>query len=316
MKRAFWLFSALLVVVMISGCDPVSPEDYVEGGADSDASALSMAGKEISEASKRIVVVAEGAQPGVWTSDIDAAAKVALEKQLPILLFFNGSDWSFAANSFVANVLLSDEWHAFAPELILVMIDLPKKSPEFPAALLERNKMLRARFNVSDFPSMIFCDTHGTAQANLRANAVMTPAEFIRDVKLCIRRLPHKVAQMVAQCGNAQLTAQYEQLKSVQTKKQEIVAQFNKQMKDCDSQIVTLSQQVETGLLEWSVSQLPADKQTQCRQAMAENAAAMKELQELMASNAPLNQENLAKSNQLRERIEKSRELINSLIVL
>ena len=35
----------------------------------------------------------EGAEPGVWTMDFEAAKKLAKEKKLPILLNFTGSDW-------------------------------------------------------------------------------------------------------------------------------------------------------------------------------------------------------------------------------
>jgi hypothetical protein len=311
MKRAFLLLSAAIFAVIVSSCEPVSPPDY----ADSDASAMAVAGSDIAEASKRLVVDAMGAQPGVWTSDIDAAVKTAGEKQLPVLLFFNGSDWSFAANSFVANVLLSEEWKAYAPELMLVMIDLPKKSPEFPAALLERNQAIRNQFKITDFPTVIFCDTKGTPLANLRANAVMAPAEFIRDIKLCVRRLPHKVAQMVASCGKAEVTAQYEQLKKIQTSKQDLIENFNKQMKEYDSQLIALNQQLDAALLEWSIAQLPAEAQTQARQALAENADAMAQMQAMMANGAQMDAENMAKFRALRDRADKARELINTLIV-
>ena len=316
MKKSCQMITALLAcVILFAGCDPVSmPEDGAANSND-EATSLRMAGPQIAEASKRLAVDSTGAVPGVWTSDLDAAVELAVERKLPLLLFFNGSDWSFAANSFVANVLESPQWRQYAPNLVLVMIDLHKNSPDFPQELLQRNRQLRGQLKVNDIPTILFCNSDGAPMANLRANAMLTADQFIVDVKLCTRQLPAKIDEMVAATANPEIIARYGQLKQQRQNRREMMAQFEQKMRECENEINRLGSQLEDDLLEWSISQLPTDKQAQCRQAMAENAAANRELKAFLDSKPAENSETVNRFRDLRKRIETSQEIVNRLIV-
>jgi len=88
--------------------------------------------------------VLEGAEPGVWTMDYEAAKQTAAEKQLPILLFFTGSDWNSTAQSVVKRVFNSPAFDKFAKEnnLMLVWADFPEDASLVPEKFAAQNRAL------------------------------------------------------------------------------------------------------------------------------------------------------------------------------
>lgn len=311
MKILFLILPALLgCLVSLCGCSQAATPE-ADAAADASGS-LQMAGPHIAGASRRLAVAERGAEAGRWTADLSAAQQLAAEKRLPILYFFNGSDWSIAANSFIANVLESPQWRDFSGQLVLVMLDFPRYDSGFPAALRQRNENLRKQFGVADFPTVLLANVDGAPVANLRANALAEPAQFIRDVKLCIRRLPHKIDELVASAGNAELTQRYARFKALRQKKQELTAAYGRQMAQCDQEIAELAAALNRELLEWSIAQLPDDRQEQGRNALADQDEASRQLRALLAKQPPENAEHL---RELQQRIEAAQRVIDRLIV-
>ena len=112
--RYFTLWLAILLLgglVFITGCNDSTTGDSAAAAA----AQLGLGGDDLAASSNALDVQAEGAQLGHWTSDFPAAQKLAQEQDLPILLFFNGSDWSISSNTFIQNVLQNQEWLDYLP---------------------------------------------------------------------------------------------------------------------------------------------------------------------------------------------------------
>ena len=97
-----------------------------------------------------LAVDIDGAKPGVWTMDYEAAKKVAEEKKLPILLNFTGSDWCIWCEFLEMRVFSRPAWKQYALEnLMLVWIDLPKNPKLVPEKYRNRNKALAIQHGVN-----------------------------------------------------------------------------------------------------------------------------------------------------------------------
>ena len=132
----------------------------------------------------------EGAEPGKWTQDYDAALKVAAEKNLPLMLNFTGSDWCGWCKIMDKNVFADQKvWGAYAKDnLMLVTLDFPKDKTIVPKKWVARNKELQAKFGVRGYPSYVVLDNDGeTKLGQLGASREATPKSFTQQTKGVLR---------------------------------------------------------------------------------------------------------------------------------
>ena len=91
----------------------------------------------------------DGAKPGVWTMDYDAAKKESAKNKLPVLLYFTGSDWCGWCELMETQVFSKPEWREYAKEnLMPVWIDFPKNPKRVPEKYAKRNTELALRHQV------------------------------------------------------------------------------------------------------------------------------------------------------------------------
>ena len=129
--------------------------------------------------------VAEGAEPGQWTQDYEAALKVAAEKNLPLMLNFTGSDWCGWCKIMDKNVFAENEWSAYAKKnLLLVTLDFPRDKSIVPTKWVGRNNELKGKFGVRGYPTYIVLDKDGeTKLGQLGASRTATPKSFIEKTE-------------------------------------------------------------------------------------------------------------------------------------
>ena len=122
-----------------------------------------------------------GAAPGEWTMDFDAARALAAEQGRPILLNFTGSDWCGWCRLMERQVFSQDAWRQYAQKnLVLVWIDFPKDKALVPEAFVERNAELMRQFEVGGFPTYFLLDSDGaTRLGQTGAERDATPQSFI-----------------------------------------------------------------------------------------------------------------------------------------
>ena len=127
-------------------------------------------------------VALEGAKPGQWTMDYEAAVKLAAEKELPMMLNFTGSDWCGWCKLMDKEVFAKEEWKKFAAEnVILVTVDFPKDKSIVPEKFVARNNELKKQFGIRGYPTIWFIDSDGEKVAFIPG--YVPPDEFLAALK-------------------------------------------------------------------------------------------------------------------------------------
>ena len=207
----------------------------------------------------------EGAVPGEWTMDLDAALEVAAAKKLPLLLNFTGSDWCGWCKHMDKEVFAQEAWTAFAQtNLLLVWIDFPKDKSLVPEKFADRNKALAERHGVEGYPTYIVLDDNGqTPLGKLGADSEISPEKFIRQVNALLqnrvsvvekllKKLPDKTAKAYT-AAEKQRAAASDELKKLK-------ASFEKRSGELERAIEAQEKRLEEIRLEARLAGLPKGK--------------------------------------------------------
>ena len=93
------------------------------------------------------------------TEDVEKAKLLSSSFHMPIALVFVGSDWCTFSQKLLKNVL-SDE--GFVKEVmkkvIFVKMDFPELNSQFDKDLLEQHFLLKNKFHVTEFPTVVLTD--------------------------------------------------------------------------------------------------------------------------------------------------------------
>ena len=294
----------------IAGCN-----DATTGDSAAAASAqLGLGGDTLSQPSQSLEVMTEGAQPGTWTSDYPAAQKLAKEQDLPMLLFFNGSDWSVSSNTLVQKLLDNQEWKDYAPNLVLVYLDRPRHNPNFPAALKEQNDALRIQFRINDYPSMLLCTAEGQLAGNLHANSQSDIHDLVRNIKLFRRRIPSEIDKLIAQIEDPTVRENYATFKAASETKQKLFEETQAKFKELDETMMRLGNQLEEDIITWEVSRRSPEDQQAYQAARDTQKTLMEQLDDFMASSPANTPENQQKFQSLRAEIQRQQLVIDEII--
>lgn len=127
----------------------------------------------------------DGAKLGHWTMDYDAAAKLARDKNLPMMINFTGSDWCGWCKLMDKDVFAKDGWKDYAAKnVVLVTIDFPSDKSIVPEKYVARNEALKNEFGIQGYPTYMVLDSDGkTRLGQLGAGKDMTPEAFIEQFK-------------------------------------------------------------------------------------------------------------------------------------
>jgi thiol-disulfide isomerase/thioredoxin len=161
------------------------------------------AGVMLGSAATGTEIARKGAKLGQWSMDFEASAALAKEKELPMLINFTGSDWCGWCQIMDKNVLSKEDWLKFAEKnLVLVTIDFPQDTSIVPAAFVEGNKALQAKFGVQGFPTYVLLEPDAqTELARLGAGQDKTPESFIGEVNDALRFRPASIEAKAASLG-------------------------------------------------------------------------------------------------------------------
>lgn len=96
-----------------------------------------------------------------WTTDYDAALAQAKKEKKLVIADFTGSDWCGWCIKLKSEVFDQPEFLAWAKEnAVLLELDFPH-GKELPAELKKQNEMLRERFKITGYPTIVFLDASG-----------------------------------------------------------------------------------------------------------------------------------------------------------
>lgn len=100
--------------------------------------------------------------PVGFTDDMDAALARAKEEGKPIVVDFSGSDWCGWCKRLDSEVFSKAEFlDSVTNRYVLVFIDTPKDSSLLTEAARVQNPVLREKYNVHGFPTIIVLDSTG-----------------------------------------------------------------------------------------------------------------------------------------------------------
>jgi len=139
-------------------------KSHIIGKGTSAANAAARTSSQATPVGATIKADTEGAKPGVWTMDFEAAKKFAEENDTPIFLFAAGSDWHRQSRS-VMNLLAQQSFTSYAKEnnMALVFADFPEKASLVPEKFVAQNKELRKKFiPAQTFPACALVSPDGT----------------------------------------------------------------------------------------------------------------------------------------------------------
>ena len=134
-------------------------------------------------------VATEGAEVGKWTMDYAAAAKLAKEKNLPMLLNFTGSDWCGWCKRLDADVFTKPEFKEWAKKnVVLLELDFPR-GKQIPQKNKEQNAAMQQALGITGYPTIWLINMTKDATTNKyqlnklgKTGYTPTPGEFIATV--------------------------------------------------------------------------------------------------------------------------------------
>jgi len=101
-----------------------------------------------------------------WSSDFEAAKKLAAESKKDLLLDFTGSDWCGWCIKLDKEVFSQDPFkEGVKDKFVLVEVDFPKDTSKLSEATQTQNKELGEKYAVQGYPSIILCDAEGRPYA-------------------------------------------------------------------------------------------------------------------------------------------------------
>lgn len=102
-----------------------------------------------------------------FLEDYSEAAKLAVMQNKPLLLFFSGSDWSGLSMKMKNEIFQAEDFtQKLQDQLICVEIDFPRHH-QIDSNFARRGEVLKNRYQVEEFPSLVLIDPEGRLIAKL-----------------------------------------------------------------------------------------------------------------------------------------------------
>ena len=120
-------------------------KSYAIMGENKPANAAAAPKKTTPAAAGPIKPATEGAKPGEWTMDYDAALKAAAEAKGFVFLLFTGSDWNPQGKALARGLFGRPGWDKYAKDnnIFPVWVDFPGDASLVPETFAAQNKKLR-----------------------------------------------------------------------------------------------------------------------------------------------------------------------------
>ena len=124
-----------------------------------------------------------------WQTDFNKAQEMAISKDLPIILVFQGSDWCAPCIKLDRDVWATDDFKAYAKEhFVMLQADFPRrKSNALPEEQLNKNKALAEKYNRNGvFPFVVVMNATGEVYGETSYKK-LSPKEYIEELNAFIK---------------------------------------------------------------------------------------------------------------------------------
>jgi len=120
-----------------------------------------------------------GSRLTIWHESFDVAADQARKEGKLVLADFTGSDWCGWCIKLKKDVFSKPEFQAWAREnVVLLELDYPKSSIQ-SQQIKEQNKMLKTRYGINSYPTVLLLDPNGDVRGKMAYSRGDTPASWI-----------------------------------------------------------------------------------------------------------------------------------------
>lgn len=97
-----------------------------------------------------------------WLTNVEKAKKISKKTKKPILIYFNGSDWCVPCKKLKEDFFETREFEKRSKELILVMIDKPRRLDIISEEQMKYNDKIIAKYNAEkNFPRLVIINYNG-----------------------------------------------------------------------------------------------------------------------------------------------------------
>lgn len=98
-----------------------------------------------------------------WLTDFEFAKKVSEEKEKPILVYFTGSDWCAPCKMLKKDFFNTPEFEERAKNMVLLMVDMPRRIDIISKEQKEKNKLLVHMYNrKGGYPNLVALNSKGS----------------------------------------------------------------------------------------------------------------------------------------------------------
>ena len=103
-----------------------------------------------------------------WLNNLEEAKKISKETNKPILIYFTGSDWCTPCVALKADFFENEEFLNRADNLVLVLIDYPRRMDIISEDQRAYNKTIIDKYNSNkSFPNLVMLNSRGKEMGNL-----------------------------------------------------------------------------------------------------------------------------------------------------
>ncbi len=103
-----------------------------------------------------------------WLTNMDEAEAISKKENKLILVYFTGSDWCSPCVALKKDFFETEEFAERAKNLVLVMIDYPRRSDIISEEQRAYNKKIMAKYNTNkSFPKLVMVNSGGSEMGKL-----------------------------------------------------------------------------------------------------------------------------------------------------
>ena len=117
-----------------------------------------------------------------WVTDLNKAKKIATEKNQPIILVFQGSDWCAPCIKLNKEIWSTEEFKTYSEEhFVMLLADFPrKKKNELNESQQKQNNQLMEKYNLQGyFPFVAVLDKNANLLGSTGYKKI-SPSEYIK----------------------------------------------------------------------------------------------------------------------------------------
>ena len=97
-----------------------------------------------------------------WVTDFDTAKLISAQQKKPILMYFTGSDWCPPCKLLKKEFFNTSQFKERSENVVLMMVDIPRRRDLLSAAQLSANKQLVVKYNKEgSFPLLVAMNSNG-----------------------------------------------------------------------------------------------------------------------------------------------------------